>query len=111
MSAHRYPLEAVIKHSARKARERREWLENKHALNPRCRYCGLYAELKPKGFDSTKDADCESRHATLDHIVPRSAGGPDHPRNWALACGICNNLKADMPEAEFIEWLKMAGVR
>lgn len=35
------------------------------------------------------------RSATLDHIVPRSQGGPDAPSNLQLAHRICNSLKRD----------------
>lgn len=30
---------------------------------------------------------------TVEHIVPKYAGGNDDPRNLALACGNCNNEK------------------
>ncbi len=37
----------------------------------------------------------------IDHIVPRSKGGTDHPDNLQLLCGACNSLKGDRP----MEWL------
>ncbi len=37
----------------------------------------------------------------LDHVMPRSRGGPDHPDNLVPACGPCNSSKgARTPE----EW-------
>jgi 5-methylcytosine-specific restriction endonuclease McrA len=32
---------------------------------------------------------------TLDHVIPRSRGGPDSPRNLVFACKPCNARKAD----------------
>lgn len=32
--------------------------------------------------------------ATLDHIIPTSAGGTDDPANLATACLICNSIKS-----------------
>lgn len=47
----------------------------------RCWYCGL-------GFSSLK--------RTLDHVVPRSKGGPNDPSNLVFACQPCNTAKASM---------------
>ena len=33
--------------------------------------------------------------ATLDHVIPRSLGGPDSPRNLVAACHSCNQKKRD----------------
>lgn len=36
---------------------------------------------------------------TLDHVIPRARGGADNLWNLKLACGPCNNAKADtMPQ-------------
>jgi 5-methylcytosine-specific restriction endonuclease McrA len=32
----------------------------------------------------------------IEHIIPRSRGGTNHPANLALACHPCNYRKADM---------------
>lgn len=40
--------------------------------------------------------------ATLDHIIPRSKGGSNRLTNLVLACQSCNDLRADMPVAEFV---------
>lgn len=44
-------------------------------LGRRCAYCGSGENL------------------TIDHLVPRSKGGQDHPSNLVLACLTCNNRK------------------
>ena len=50
-----------------------------------CAYCGRWRSL------------------TLDHIVPKSAGGKLTPSNCALVCGPCNHAKgADQPEGWMI---------
>jgi hypothetical protein len=36
------------------------------------------------------------RHLHLDHVVPKHAGGPDHPKNLVLACHDCNTRKKDL---------------
>lgn len=47
----------------------------------RCWYCGV-------GFSHLK--------RTLDHVVPRSKGGPNDPSNLVFACQPCNTEKASM---------------
>jgi 5-methylcytosine-specific restriction endonuclease McrA len=44
---------------------------------------------------------------TVDHRVPRGAGGTDGLANLVFACEACNRRKADTPEADFVasEWL------
>lgn len=37
----------------------------------------------------------------LDHVVPRSRGGPDHPRNIVRACQRCNLSKRDRLPSEW----------
>jgi 5-methylcytosine-specific restriction endonuclease McrA len=39
-------------------------------------------------------------NATVEHFIPRSAGGPDHGANLFLACGPCNAHAGDMSAAE-----------
>jgi hypothetical protein len=54
-----------------------------------CGYCGA---------PGTDDAQL-----TVDHVVPRAAGGTDKPTNLLTACSPCNNGKADRhPEAQLI---------
>lgn len=40
--------------------------------------------------------------ATLDHIFPRSLGGPGEKNNLVLCCPDCNIEKADMPVDEYV---------
>ena len=49
----------------------------------RCQICGapLHPRCTPRGCD---------RCAHVDHRVPRSHGGPDHPANLRAACQACN---------------------
>jgi len=39
--------------------------------------------------------DLTIKTATVDHIQPRSQGGIDDPKNYALACRSCNSKKHD----------------
>lgn len=48
----------------------------------RCQYCGQEGEL------------------TVDHVVPRSKGGPTTWENCVAACGPCNRRKADRTPRE-----------
>jgi len=47
--------------------------------NCRCRACGVSDPLTLE----------------VDHIVPRSKGGTDHPSNLQALCPFCNNTKGD----------------
>ena len=50
----------------------------------KCLHCNRKLAVTPEG----------STVATLEHIMPLSAGGsPDDPTNLALACASCNNEK------------------
>lgn len=48
----------------------------------RCRFCG--EPLARSDF-------------TLDHLLPKAAGGPDWDINLVVACRTCNNEKGDKP--------------
>lgn len=37
------------------------------------------------------------RGLTLDHVIPRSAGGSDRPDNLVTACWTCNSSRQDAP--------------
>ena len=54
-----------------------------------CAYCG-----KGDWEDATK--------FNLDHVVPRTAGGPDNVRNLVWCCQPCNQRKADQPVDVFL---------
>ena len=59
-----------------------------HRDGGKCQYCG-----KRPGKDNP---------LTLDHIVPRAAGGTDRPDNITTACRRCNLAKADQPVEQFL---------
>lgn len=59
----------------------------------RCAYCGC--EVTP-GKDDGKP------EFVVEHVVPKSAGGPDHICNYVPACSICNTQKATGHVIEFI---------
>ena len=79
----------------------------------RCRYCGqrviptqimrLIAELLPEQFPwhpnwkggATHPAFA-ARSATLDHVVPWTAGGRNDPDNLVCACWPCNAIKGNL---------------
>ena len=51
------------------------------------------------------------RNMTVDHIVPQSKGGTDHPDNLQLLCNACNSMKGARTQEVFIVKLKETGVR
>ena len=53
--------------------------------NKRCEYCHYPEEHSPVSFQ-------------VEHIVPRSVGGPTELKNLALACSHCNAHKAARQE-------------
>ncbi|MCG9132166.1 HNH endonuclease [Candidatus Poribacteria bacterium] len=48
--------------------------------------------------------------AFADHILPRSQGGTDHPKNLQLLCQACNSTKGQGTQEELIERLKAQGI-
>lgn len=38
---------------------------------------------------------------TIDHVVPRTLGGPDHIDNYVLCCKTCNSRKGNKLPGEF----------
>lgn len=57
-----------------------------------CYFCGK--RLTPK-------------NRTLDHLYPRRWGGVSLPENLKPSCTACNNLKSDMTEDQFKQFLKL----
>ena len=83
--------------------ERAMWLrQERRRVRGKCHFC--------KGH-TTSPGSKGPFAPTVDHCIPRACKGPDHPSNWRLACFTCNQLKADLSEAEFIAELRRAGVR
>lgn len=54
--------------------------------NWRCCYCGIRMQL---------EVHFQRDSATLEHVVPRSLGGPDDEGNIVMACYPCNHERAD----------------
>ena len=52
----------------------------------------------------------EIRNLTVDHIVPQTKGGTDHPKNLQLLCAACNSSKGKGTQAELGSRLKEQGV-
>ena len=50
------------------------------------------------------------RHLEVDHIVPQSAGGTDHPKNLQLLCSSCNRIKGSGSQEDLIRKLKERGI-
>ncbi len=52
-----------------------------------CVYCGIPVVRRGPGLHRAPHL------ATLDHVVPRSQGGPTRAENLVLACAACNNAR------------------
>lgn len=63
----------------------------------KCHYCGT----KLMSFKKAKGAPNHLK-PTIDHKVPRSAGGKTRPGNLILACANCNSRKGSRDYAEFV---------
>ena len=50
------------------------------------------------------------RNFTIDHVVPRFRGGPDHLDNLQLLCNACNSMKGTRSQAEFRAELRRIGI-
>ena len=46
------------------------------------------------------------RNLTVDHIIPRTKGGTDHPDNLQLLCGACNSMKGTKPHEYLMARIK-----
>lgn len=44
--------------------------------------------------------------ATLDHVTPKSKGGPWKKSNMVVACKPCNNRRGDMDYEDFMQLVK-----
>ena len=68
----------------------------------------LYGEQE--GFCNGCRQHFRIRNLTVDHIVPQSKGGTDHPKNLQLLCHTCNSTKGSGTQEELIERLKAQGI-
>ena len=64
----------------------------------------LYGEQE--GFCNGCKVHFRIRNLSVDHIVPRSKNGTDHPKNLQLLCQTCNSTKGRGTQAELIQKLK-----
>jgi hypothetical protein len=55
-----------------------------------CFWCGHPMSHAPKDANGVDPDD----KATIDHLIPQSAGGSDDVENLVLACDSCNNLRS-----------------
>jgi 5-methylcytosine-specific restriction endonuclease McrA len=62
----------------------REWIHEQESPHA-CIYCGATGGL------------------TVEHMIPLSRGGPDHPDNAVMACPSCNSSKGDRRLYEFFD--------
>ncbi len=53
------------------------------AQNWRCCYCGI------------RFSDTFYQQSTLEHVVPKSKNGDDHPDNLVIACYACNSARSN----------------
>jgi hypothetical protein len=92
-----------------KARRRRLWRISEQQ-NHRCCYCSLLTWM----FDGLNSEDrkykadrlpgmSDKRQATVDHFIPASKGGSEHPLNTVMACFRCNFMRGAMDALEFWE--------
>jgi 5-methylcytosine-specific restriction endonuclease McrA len=60
-----------------------------------CRYCGKDVSGEYYRYDTPYPNSWGHwrSHGVIDHIVPHSKGGVDHPANLVLACESCNLRK------------------
>lgn len=73
------------------------WRYAQHELSPTgklpCHYCGVQLSIN---------------HSTVDHKIPKAAGGRNWSTNYLIACKTCNGLRGDMPYEEFkLKWKEM----
>ena len=77
------------------------WILRKLHPEPCCHYCGRKLRWS-KPYEVSRNA---GDRVTLDHIVPKSAGGRWHTNNLVIACWDCNQLRGSQNYEEFIKAL------
>ena len=70
-----------------------------------CYYCHCPIHFAPK---RTKRGDSRD-FRSIDHLYPRSLGGPTIPNNLEPCCASCNNTKQSITEDDFLELMKLKG--
>jgi 5-methylcytosine-specific restriction endonuclease McrA len=78
----------------------RSWLKDCiKEQGSKCHYCRKRIKTNPLPVEW-------DRRATIDHVVPLSAGGENKRRNVVAACIKCNQDKGSMPADEFLATLQ-----
>jgi 5-methylcytosine-specific restriction endonuclease McrA len=80
---------------AAQAKQRKQWLE-RHltSQNGLCAYCSI-------AITETPLPGAEDRRATIDHVIPRSKGGPEAFENTLAVCAYCNVAKGSLSVDEY----------
>ena len=65
---------------------------------------------KQEGFCNGCREHFRIRNLQVDHIVPQSKGGTDHPKNLQLLCQACNSTKGNGTQEELIQRLRDTSV-
>ena len=65
---------------------------------------------KQEGFCNGCRDHLKMRHLEVDHIIPDSKGGTDHPANLQLLCSNCNSIKGNRTQEYLIERLKAQNI-
>jgi 5-methylcytosine-specific restriction endonuclease McrA len=72
------------------------------AQNWHCCYCGIVMIADgPQGDDS----------ASIEHVVPKTAGGSDTWDNLVAACRLCNNARSAMQPEKYLRFVQWMGRR
>lgn len=77
----------LVKRSVPPNHRRRERITKPKIFERDAYTCGYCGKVGKKGL-------------TLDHIIPKSRGGTNHPSNLVAACMSCNNWKSDRTPEE-----------
>lgn len=72
-----------------------------HRQRGRCAYCARATAMPPV----TELRIPGALYASRDHRHPRARGGGDARSNLAMACEPCNQIKGDMPWAEWLAFM------
>lgn len=85
------------------------WAEDpKKSVAPKKRRSGSKGKAASARWEIEMRAErchyCGGPGGTIDHIIPRSKGGPNTASNCVPACGPCNNFRGVQPYDAFKEF-------
>ena len=75
-----------------------------NCIKRRARLCDLHRLQHGRCF-YCRSFFLGSGDLTIDHLVPRSQGGSDHPGNLVLCCSSCNNQFGDIGLKFKLVWM------